>query len=45
MEGLYGLLVPRGLALGFTNPVLVDVDGNGRYDAPGLAETDREQPR
>jgi len=35
LPGLYGELVPRGLALGFTNPVFIDVDGNGRYDAAG----------
>ena len=35
LPGLYGELVPRGMALGFTNPVFVDVDGNGRYDAAG----------
>jgi hypothetical protein len=27
VPGLYGLLVPRGLAMGFTNPVFVEVDG------------------
>ncbi|MFQ5719992.1 MAG: hypothetical protein ACE5IK_10640 [Acidobacteriota bacterium] len=36
LPGIYGRLVPRGLALGFTNPVFVDVDANGRFDAPGL---------
>ncbi|MFQ5720604.1 MAG: CehA/McbA family metallohydrolase [Acidobacteriota bacterium] len=36
VPGLYGRLVPRGMALGFTNPVLVDVDGNGQFDPPGL---------
>ncbi len=35
VPGLYGLLVPRGLALGFTNAVYVDVDGDGRWLPPG----------
>ncbi|MCZ6600649.1 MAG: hypothetical protein O7A07_07385 [Acidobacteria bacterium] len=34
IPGMYGRLVPLGLALGFTNPVLVDVDGNGSFDSP-----------
>jgi len=31
VPGLYGILVPRGLALGFTNPVFVEVDGTRRF--------------
>jgi hypothetical protein len=34
LPGMYGRLVPLGLALGFTNPVLADVDGNGSFDSP-----------
>lgn len=38
--GLYGVVSPRAIAVGYTNPVLVDVDGNGRFDAPGLEQAD-----
>ncbi|MFQ5719878.1 MAG: hypothetical protein ACE5IK_10065, partial [Acidobacteriota bacterium] len=34
---IYRYLAPHGLALAFTNPVLIDRDGNGRFDPPGLA--------
>ncbi len=35
--GLYTEVVAPGfVAAAFTNPVFVDVDGNGRFDAPGL---------
>ena len=36
LPGRYGQVAPRGLALGFTKPVFTDVDGNSRFDAPGL---------
>ena len=36
--GLYTeVLAPGFLPVLFSNPVFVDVDGNGRFDAPGLA--------
>jgi len=34
--GLYAELAPGHVPLGFTNPVRVDVDGDGRWSAPGL---------
>ena len=35
--GLYTeVIAPGFVATAFTNPVFVDVDGNGRFDAPGL---------
>ena len=36
LPGRYGVVAPRGLALGFTNPVFIDVDGDGRFEPPGL---------
>ncbi|MFQ5767100.1 MAG: hypothetical protein ACE5ID_03845 [Acidobacteriota bacterium] len=36
LPGIYGQVAPLGMALGFTNPVLVDQDGNGHFDPPGL---------
>ena len=35
-EGLYRNVLPGFVPLAFTNPIYVDVDGNGRFDAPGL---------
>jgi hypothetical protein len=33
----HGLSVAcHGLALGFTNPLFIDVDGNGKFDPPGF---------
>ncbi|MFQ5768508.1 MAG: CehA/McbA family metallohydrolase, partial [Acidobacteriota bacterium] len=32
---IYRQVSPHGLALAFTNPVLVDTNGNGRFDPPG----------
>lgn len=37
-EGLYRDVLPGFVPFAFTNPIFVDVDGNGRYDAPGLPE-------
>jgi len=34
--GLYNIVAPGFVPLAFTNAILVDVDGNGRYDPPGL---------
>jgi hypothetical protein len=35
--GLYtGALAPGHVPVAFANPIFVDVDGNGRFDAPGL---------
>jgi hypothetical protein len=38
-EGLYRDALPEFTPFAFTNPIFVDVDGNGRFDAPGLPET------
>ncbi len=35
-EGLYRDVLPGFVPFAFSNPIFVDVDGNGRYDAPGL---------
>ena len=43
---LYGVLLSERvtevqqyrLRMVFTNPIFIDVDGNGRFDAPGLAD-------
>ncbi len=45
LPGLYGTVAPRGMAVGFTNPVFIDVDGNGRFDPPGLDARSPEGPR
>ncbi|MEZ4280350.1 MAG: CehA/McbA family metallohydrolase [Myxococcota bacterium] len=37
-EGLYRDVLPGFVPFAFSNPIFVDVDGNGRYDAPGLPE-------
>ncbi len=37
-EGLYRDVLPGFVPFAFTNPIFVDVDGNGRWDAPGLPE-------
>lgn len=37
-EGVYRDLLPGFVPFAFTNPIFVDVDGNGRWDAPGLPE-------
>ena len=37
-EGLYRDVLPGFVPFAFTNPIFVDVDGNGRFDAPGLPE-------
>ncbi|MAG30893.1 MAG: hypothetical protein CL908_08395 [Deltaproteobacteria bacterium] len=37
-EGIYRDALPDFTPFAFTNPIFVDVDGNGRYDAPGLPE-------
>jgi hypothetical protein len=35
--GLYTeVIAPGFVATAFTNPIFVDVDGNGRFDPPGL---------
>jgi len=35
--GLYNIIAPGFVPLAFTNPIFVDVDGNGRYDPPGIS--------
>ncbi|MBK7947897.1 MAG: CehA/McbA family metallohydrolase [Deltaproteobacteria bacterium] len=37
-EGLYRDVLPGFVPFAFSNPIFVDVDGNGRWDAPGLPE-------
>ena len=37
-EGRYSEALPGFTPFAFTNPIFVDVDGNGRFDAPGLPE-------
>jgi len=37
-EGLYRDALPDFVPFAFTNPIFVDVDGNGRFDAPGLPD-------
>ena len=37
-EGLYREALPTFVPFAFTNPIFVDVDGNGRFDAPGLPD-------
>ena len=37
-EGLYREVLPGFVPFAFSNPIFVDVDGNGRFDAPGLPE-------
>jgi hypothetical protein len=41
-EGLYRHVLPDFTPFAFTNPIFVDSDGNGRFDAPGLPQ---ELPR
>ena len=37
--GMYADIVPGFAPIGFTNPIFVDRDGNGKFDAPGLDAT------
>jgi hypothetical protein len=37
-EGLYRDALPGFIPFAFTNPIFVDTDGNGRFDAPGLPD-------
>jgi hypothetical protein len=37
-KGLYLDALPTFIPFAFTNPIFVDVDGNGRFDAPGLPD-------
>ncbi|UCD57318.1 MAG: CehA/McbA family metallohydrolase [Candidatus Hydrogenedentota bacterium] len=37
--GLYNVIAPEFVPIAFTNPIFVDVDGNGRYDPPGISPT------
>lgn len=37
-SGLYAAALPGFVPFAFTNPIFVDADGNGRFDAPGLPE-------
>ena len=37
-EGLYAEALPGFVPFAFTNPIFVDVDGNGLFDAPGLPD-------
>jgi hypothetical protein len=49
-EGLYRDALPNFIPFAFTNPIFVDVDGNGVFDAPGLPDdlpttlTDPDRP-
>ena len=49
-EGRYAEVYPGFTPFAFTNPIFVDADANGRFDAPGLPEslpaslTDPESP-
>lgn len=43
-EGLYREVLPGFVPFAFSNPIFVDVDGNGRWDAPGLPERDALPP-
>jgi hypothetical protein len=38
-EGLYRDVLPDFTPFAFTNPIFVDVDGNGRFDPPGFPES------
>jgi hypothetical protein len=38
-KGLYKEALPNFTPFAFTNPIFVDADGNGRFDAPGLPHT------
>jgi hypothetical protein len=38
-EGDYATALPDFVPFAFTNPIFVDFDGNGRFDAPGLPES------
>ena len=35
--GLYNIVAPNMAPLAFTNPIFIDVDGNGRFDPPGIS--------
>jgi hypothetical protein len=37
-EGVYADALPGFVPFAFTNPIFVDQDGNGRFDAPGLPD-------
>lgn len=39
VEGRYATMYPGFVPHAFTNPIFVDADANGRFDAPGLPET------
>lgn len=49
-EGLYAEAFPNFVPFAFTNPIFIDTDGNGRFDAPGLPDdlprslTDPDRP-
>jgi len=49
-RGVYHLALPGFTPFAFTNPIFVDVDGSGRFDAPGMPDllpatlTDPDQP-
>ena len=34
VEGLYGLVAPGYVPIGFTNPVRIDADGDGEWRPP-----------
>ena len=38
IEGRYADVYPGFTPFAFTNPIFVDADANGRFDAPGLPE-------
>ena len=41
--GLYNIIAPGFAPLAFTNPIFVDVDGNGRFDPPGIPPRPEKQ--
>lgn len=38
-EGIYASALPGFTPFAFTNPIFVDADGSGRFDAPGLPDS------
>lgn len=36
---IYAQIAPNFTSLGFTNPIFIDRNGNGRFDAPGISAT------
>jgi hypothetical protein len=40
--GLYNIIAPSFVPLAFTNPIFVDIDGNGQFDPPGIPPSPSE---